>query len=33
MAGKTIAQLAVGDRAELVASFVTLSGDRNPLCC
>ena len=38
-AGKTIAQLAVGDRAEmtcrldpqLVASFVALSGDRNPL--
>ncbi len=39
MVGKTIEQLAVGDgaektcslNAELVASFVTLSGDRNPL--
>lgn len=39
MSGKTIEQITVGDRAEmactvsaeLVAAFVTLSGDRNPI--
>jgi 3-hydroxybutyryl-CoA dehydratase len=41
MTGKSIDQIAVGDRAEracgvsaeLVTSFVTLSGDRNPIHC
>jgi 3-hydroxybutyryl-CoA dehydratase len=39
MTGKTIEEIAVGDRAEiactvsaeLIAAFVTLSGDRNPI--